>query len=88
VGKSNLFLLYRRSDTALLLSAIICYWQIRIGYFPSLRMHGMADRKLSATRVGREWRFSRSTLIQWVANGAAADQLSVALNRGRVAKRK
>ena len=43
--------------------------------------------ELPATRVGREWRFSRTNLIQWVANGAA-DQLSVALSRGRTAKRK
>jgi excisionase family DNA binding protein len=34
--------------------------------------------EIPATRVGREWRFSRTHLIQWVANGAAADQLSVA----------
>ena len=44
--------------------------------------------EIPATRVGREWRFARQNLIQWVANGAAADQLSVALSRGRVAKRK
>jgi excisionase family DNA binding protein len=24
---------------------------------------------IPATRVGREWRFSRSNLLQWVANG-------------------
>jgi len=44
--------------------------------------------EIPATRVGREWRFSRTNLIQWVANGTAADQLSVALSRGRVAKKK
>ena len=43
---------------------------------------------IPATRVGREWRFARSNLIAWVANGSAADQLSVALSRGRVAKKK
>ena len=43
--------------------------------------------EIPATRVGREWRFARSYLIQWVANGTAADQLTVALSRGRVAKR-
>jgi hypothetical protein len=32
--------------------------------------------------VGREWRFARSNLIQWVANGAHADQLSAILGRG------
>jgi excisionase family DNA binding protein len=44
--------------------------------------------EIPATRVGREWRFARANLIQWVANGAAADQLSVVLSRGRVAKKK
>src|SRR5262249_52065381 len=44
--------------------------------------------EIPATRVGREWRFARQNLIQWVANGSAADQLSVALSRGRVAKKK
>src|ERR671924_180231 len=44
--------------------------------------------EIPPTRVGREWRFARANLIQWVANGTAADQLSVALSRGRVAKRK
>jgi excisionase family DNA binding protein len=43
---------------------------------------------IPATRVGREWRFARANLIQWVANGTAADQLSVALSRGRVAQRR
>jgi excisionase family DNA binding protein len=43
---------------------------------------------IPATRVGREWRFARANLIAWVANGSAADQLSVALSRGRVAKKK
>src|SRR2546430_14600960 len=43
---------------------------------------------IPATRVGREWRFARANLMQWVANGSAADQLSVALSRGRVAKKK
>jgi hypothetical protein len=43
---------------------------------------------LGVSIVGREWRFSRTNLIEWVANGTAADQLSGALSRGRVAKRK
>src|SRR5256885_9098483 len=30
--------------------------------------------EIPATRVGREWRFARSNLIQWVANGTAADR--------------
>jgi excisionase family DNA binding protein len=44
--------------------------------------------EIPATRVGREWHFSRANLMQWVANGTAADQLSVALSRGRVTKKK
>jgi excisionase family DNA binding protein len=44
--------------------------------------------EIPATRVGREGRFARSNLIQWVANSSAADLLSVALSRGQVAKRK
>lgn len=31
--------------------------------------------KLPATKVGREWRFHRLTLIQWVATGSNATQL-------------
>jgi excisionase family DNA binding protein len=42
---------------------------------------------IPATRVGREWRFARKNLIDWVANGGQADQLATALRNGRVAKR-
>jgi excisionase family DNA binding protein len=31
--------------------------------------------KLPATRVGKEWRFHRPTLIQWVATGSNLSQL-------------
>jgi excisionase family DNA binding protein len=41
---------------------------------------------IPATRVGREWRFARSNLISWVANGSQADQLAAALRNGRVGK--
>ena len=44
--------------------------------------------EIPAMRIGREWRFALKNLREWVANGSAADQLSVALSRGRVAKRK
>jgi excisionase family DNA binding protein len=37
--------------------------------------------EIPATRVGREWRFARSNLLQYVANGAHADQLSALLGR-------
>ena len=44
--------------------------------------------EIPAMRIGREWRFALKNLREWVANGSAAGQLSVALSRGRVAKRK
>lgn len=28
---------------------------------------------MPATRVGREWRFSRSNLVDWIKNGSEAD---------------
>lgn len=40
--------------------------------------------KIPATRVGREWRFARSNLIQWVANGSQADQVAALLAKGKV----
>jgi excisionase family DNA binding protein len=43
--------------------------------------------EISATRVGREWSFSRSNLIQWVANGTKADCLAVLGRGGRGRKR-
>jgi excisionase family DNA binding protein len=56
---------------------------------PQRLIYNLARKgEIPATRVGREWRFARTNLIQWVANGAAADQLSVALSRGRVAQKK
>jgi excisionase family DNA binding protein len=42
---------------------------------------------IPATRVGREWRFARRNLINWIANGSRADQIAVALCNGRIAKR-
>jgi excisionase family DNA binding protein len=43
---------------------------------------------IPATRVGREWRFSRSNLIDWIKNGTEADQLAQALKTGRVGRRR
>lgn len=37
---------------------------------------------IPTTRVGREWRFTRSNLVQRVVHGSQADQLSAVL-RGR-----
>ncbi|MGE3538646.1 MAG: helix-turn-helix domain-containing protein [Candidatus Tectimicrobiota bacterium] len=49
--------------------------------------HLARDGKIPATRVGREWRFARSNLIQWVTNGGQADQLSALLKNGKMGKR-
>jgi excisionase family DNA binding protein len=43
---------------------------------------------IPATRVGREWRFSRTNLVDWIKNGTEADQLAQALKTGRVGKRR
>jgi excisionase family DNA binding protein len=43
---------------------------------------------LPGTRVGREWRFHRQTLIDWVASGAQADALSTMLSKVQPAKRR
>jgi len=43
--------------------------------------------KIPATRVGREWRFARVSMIQWVTNGAAADQLHAVLRGARPARK-
>jgi excisionase family DNA binding protein len=46
------------------------------------------DGTIPATRVGREWRFSRTNIIDWIKNGTEADQLAQALKTGRVGKRR
>ena len=43
---------------------------------------------IPAMRIGREWRFARRNLVDWVANASQADQLSVALRNGRVARKR
>lgn len=35
----------------------------------------ISKNKLPTTKVGREWRFHRLTLIQWVAAGSNATQI-------------
>ena len=44
--------------------------------------------KIPAVRVGREWRFHRTTLIQWVASGCSVNQLGDLLKNARVVKNK
>ena len=39
-------------------------------------------------RVGREWRFARRNVIEWVANGSEADKLKSALGKARVRRGK
>ena len=46
------------------------------------------DGAIPATRVGREWRFSRNNLVKWIENGSEADQLTHALKNGRVGRRR
>ena len=43
--------------------------------------------EIPAMRVGREWRFARKNIVEWVANGSQADQLANALRNGRVVRR-
>jgi excisionase family DNA binding protein len=43
---------------------------------------------IPATRVGREWRFSRTNLIKWIENGSEADQLANALKSGKIGSRR
>lgn len=42
---------------------------------------------IPGTRVGREWRFARASLVQWVSNGAVVDQLQAVLRGTRPARR-
>ncbi len=39
--------------------------------------------KLPATKVGREWRFARARLIDWVGAGSNMDQLEALFKRAR-----
>ena len=44
------------------------------------------DGTIPATRVGREWRFSRNNLVKWIENGTQADQIANVLKTGRVGR--
>lgn len=41
------------------------------------------EGKLPATKVGREWRFARARLIDWVAAGTQAEQLERLFKKAR-----
>jgi excisionase family DNA binding protein len=44
--------------------------------------------EIPAMRIGREWRFARKNLVEWVINSSQADQLAAVLRNGRVAKKR
>jgi len=44
--------------------------------------------KIPATRVGREWRFTRQGLIGWISNGTQADPLAAILRQKTVKAKK
>ena len=43
---------------------------------------------IPAMRIGREWRFARKNLIDWVTNSSQADQLTAVLRNGRIARKR
>jgi excisionase family DNA binding protein len=59
-----------------------------LGVSTSTIYHLAQQGEIPATRVGREWRFSRQNLVQWVANGTEADQLTAALRKAKVGRRR
>jgi excisionase family DNA binding protein len=44
--------------------------------------------EIPAMRIGREWRFARKNLVEWVINSSQADQLAAVLRNGRVARKR
>jgi len=40
--------------------------------------------KIPATRVGREWRFTRKNIIEWVGKSSENDQLVTVLRNGKI----
>jgi excisionase family DNA binding protein len=44
--------------------------------------------EIPAMRIGREWRFALKNLREWVANASKDDQLTAALQNGRVTRRR
>jgi excisionase family DNA binding protein len=44
--------------------------------------------EIPAMRIGREWRFARKNLVEWVINSSQADQLTAVLRNGRVARKR
>ena len=44
--------------------------------------------EIPAMRIGREWRFARKNLVEWVINSSQADQLAAVMRNGRVARKR
>jgi excisionase family DNA binding protein len=44
--------------------------------------------EIPAMRLGREWRFARKNLVEWVINSSQADQLAAVLRHGKVARKR
>jgi excisionase family DNA binding protein len=55
----------------------------------SRTVYNMARQgKIPAMRVGREWRFARKTLIDWVSKSSENEQLAVVLRNGKIRGRR
>jgi len=55
----------------------------------SRTVYNMARQgKIPATRVGREWRFARKTLIDWVAKSSENEQFAAVLRNGHIRSRR
>jgi excisionase family DNA binding protein len=59
-----------------------------LGVSTSTIYHLARQGKIPATRVGREWRFARQNLVQWVINSGTADQLELMLGKVRSGRRR
>jgi hypothetical protein len=44
--------------------------------------------QIPAMRVGREWRFARKTLIDWVSKSSENEQLAAVLRNGKIRGRR
>ena len=55
----------------------------------SRTVYNMARQgQIPATRVGREWRFARKTLIDWVSKSSENEQLAAVLRNGKIRGRR
>ena len=55
----------------------------------SRTVYNMARQgQIPAIRVGREWRFARKTLIDWVSKSSENEQLAAVLRNGKIRGRR